>query len=411
MIDVTENSAKAKERASRGEPAGDGRATEAGYAAGGGRAKQSAGVPIHRIRVAAYTIPTDAPESDGTLEWSETTMVVVHASAGGCEGMGYTYGVPAIGPLIDATLADVVRGQDAMSPNRAWQAMCRKVRNSGRTGVCMMAISAVDNALWDVKARLLDVPLVTLLGQVRRSCPIYGSGGFTSYDESRLRRQLGDWVEAGIPRVKMKVGREPQADERRVAAAREAIGEEAELFVDANGAYSTSEALHYAHLFHERFGVTWLEEPRPSEDLSGLGRLRSGAPPGLDVAAGEYGYTLADFRRLLEADAVDVLQADITRCGGVTGFMRAAALAAAFDVPLSAHCAPAGHLHAACAAPGLRHAEYFHDHARIEGMLFDGAAEPCEGALQPDLSRPGNGVEFREQDARRYRVFAGKEHR
>ncbi len=185
-----------------------------------------------------------------------------------------------------------------------------------------MAISAVDNALWDLKARLLDLPLVNLLGAVRDGVPVYGSGGFTSYSHEQLQKQLGGWVDSGIPRVKMKVGTHPEKDVERVGVAREAIGSQAELFVDANGAYSRKQAIEFAYRFKNDLGVTWFEEPVPSSDLSGLNFIRDSAPAGMDITAGEYGYDIVYFRRMLESFAVDVLQADATRCAGITGFLR-----------------------------------------------------------------------------------------
>jgi L-alanine-DL-glutamate epimerase-like enolase superfamily enzyme len=233
--------------------------------------------------------------------------------------------------------------------------------------------------------------------------PLYGSGGFTSYSNERLQKQLGNWVDAGIPRVKMKIGRDAAADPGRVAAAREAIGEEAELFVDANGGYSRKQALELGYAFSE-LDVTWFEEPVSSDDLEGLRLMRDDGPPGMDIAAGEYGYGVTCFERMLKAGAVDVLQADVTRCGGYTGFLQAAALCEAYHLPLSAHCAPALHLPVGCAAGPLRHAEYFHDHVRIEQMLFDGLAQPEHGALRPALSRLGNGLELKRSDLEKYRI-------
>ena len=294
-------------------------------------------------------------------------------------------------------------GRDAMSVNGAWIAMAKSIRNLGRPGICSMAISAVDTALWDLKAKLLGLPLVRLFGQVRDAMPIYGSGGFTSYSNEELQEQLGGWVEHGISRVKMKVGRDAKADPERVAAARDAIGEEAELFVDANGGYSRKQALELSYVFSE-LDVSWFEEPVSSDDLAGLRLMRDDGPPGMDIAAGEYGYDVTYFERMLEAQAVDVLQADATRCGGYTGFLQAATLCEAHHVPLSAHCAPALHLPIGCAARPFRHAEYFHDHVRIEEMLFDGVVSPNEGALRPDLSRPGNGLELKRKDAEKFKI-------
>jgi L-alanine-DL-glutamate epimerase-like enolase superfamily enzyme len=263
-----------------------------------------------------------------------------------------------------------------------------------------MALSAVDVALWDLKARLLDQPLVAVLEARHESVPIYGSGGFTSYSLERIREQLAGWVEAGIPRVKMKVGREPERDPARLDAAREAIGADTELYVDANGALSRKDALAWAWRFADEWGVTWFEEPVSSDDVEGLRLLRDQGPPGLDVAAGEYGYVLPDFVRL--AGAVDCLQADVTRCGGITGVLQAAAVAAAHGLDVSAHCAPAASAHAFTAVQNLRHLEYFHDHVRVEDLLFDGVPEPEGGALVPDRSRAGLGLELKRADAEKY---------
>jgi L-alanine-DL-glutamate epimerase-like enolase superfamily enzyme len=281
--------------------------------------------PIEDVAIAAYRIPTNGPESDGTLEWHHTTLVLVEVSAGGRRGLGYSYADLGTAHLINDMLVDIVVDQDAMAVPDCWLAMVEAVRNMGRPGVASMAISAVDSALWDLKARLLDLPLVTLLGRVRDGVPIYGSGGFTSYSIKQLTEQLGEWAGEGIRRVKMKVGRDPEHDPERVQAARAAIGSETELFVDANGAYSRKQALALANTFAEA-GVRWFEEPVSSDDLEGLHVMRDEGPAGMDITAGEYGYDLFYFRRMLNAGAVDVLQADATRCGGITGFLQVAAL-------------------------------------------------------------------------------------
>jgi L-alanine-DL-glutamate epimerase-like enolase superfamily enzyme len=360
-------------------------------------------IAINNLRVSAYTIPTDSPEADGTIAWDSTTLVVVEAGAGDDRGLGYTYADAATAGLIRDMLAGVVEGRNAYDVPGAWAAMTHAIRNLGRPGIVSMAIAAVDSALWDLKARLLDLPLCMLLGRVRDAVPVYGSGGFTSYTREQLQRQLGGWVAEGIPRVKMKIGTHPTDDLDRVHAARDAIGPSAELYVDANGAYDRKQALGQAEAFREA-GVVWFEEPVSSDDLDGLRLIRDRAPAGMHIAAGEYGYDLWYFRRMLDAGAVDVLQADASRCAGITGFLRAATLTEARSLPLSAHCAPSLHLHAACAVPNLWPIEYFHDHARIEQMLFDGAVVPRDGSLHPDLSRPGMGIELKRKDAERYAI-------
>ncbi len=357
--------------------------------------------PIEKLQASTYTVPTDSPESDGTIEWSSTTVVVAQVWAGGKCGLGYTYTDAAAASLIREKLSPLVCGSRAFDVPAISRAMARATRNLGRPGLAACAISAVDTALWDLKARILDVPLVELLGKAHDSVVIYGSGGFTSYELARLQEQLGGWAAGGISRVKMKVGREPARDRERVAAARDAVGDGVALMVDANGAYPRKQALAMAEHFVE-LGVDWFEEPVSSDDLEGLRFLRDRGPGGLDIAAGEYGYDPYYFHHMLGAGAVDVLQADATRCLGVTGFMVAARLCEAQGVPLSAHCAPALHLPLCCASLPTVHLEYFHDHVRIEHILFDGAVHPHQGRLTPDLGREGLGLVLKEADAKRF---------
>jgi L-alanine-DL-glutamate epimerase-like enolase superfamily enzyme len=360
-------------------------------------------VAVDELEVAAYTIPTDQPEADGTLAWDSTTIVVVHAiSHGGESGLGYTYADVSTAKLVDSKLSGIVRGRDAFSPQAAWEAMVEQTRNLGRPGITSMAIAAVDTALWDLKARVLGLPLCRLLGMAHDRVPVYGSGGFTAYSDERLAEQLGGWVEQGIPRVKMKVGSDPERDPARVKVARRAIGPNTRLFVDANGAYSRKQALDLAERFADDARVSWFEEPVSSEDLEGLRLLRDRAPAGMEIAAGEYGDDAPYFRRMIEAGAVDVLQADVTRCGGITELLRVGALCRAHNLPLSLHCGPAVHLHPATALEQFVHLEYFHDHVRIEHMLFDGVVEPADGDLVPDFERPGNGLELKRSEAERY---------
>jgi len=357
---------------------------------------------IAAVTASAYEIPTDAPEADGTLRWTSTTLIVVEVEAGGQRGLGYTYAHAAVVPLVTDKLAGAIRGLDALAISAAMAAMLHEIRNLGRPGIVATAISAVDAALWDLKGKLLDQPVVSLLGAARETVPLYGSGGFTTYSLERIRDQLGGWAEQGLRWVKMKIGSDPAADPQRVAAAREAIGE-AGLFVDANGAFHAKEALAMAERLAP-LGVAWFEEPVSSDDLGGLRLLRDRGPAGMRITAGEYGYDLFYFRRMLEAGAVDVLQADASRCLGITGFLQVDALCAAHGLPLSAHCAPSLHRHAALAATRFWHQEWFHDHVRIEHMLFDGAPRAEKGVIRADLSRPGLGLDFKRADAAPYAI-------
>jgi L-alanine-DL-glutamate epimerase-like enolase superfamily enzyme len=355
---------------------------------------------VEEIAATAYEVPTDRPESDGTLEWDSTTIVVVEACAGGRRGLGYTYGHRAIAEVVGSTLSPLVVGTHPLAPPRAWAAMQEGVRNFGRQGLCAMAISAVDIALWDLRAKLLGLSLADSLGRVREAIPAYGSGGFTSYTDVELAEQLRGWVERGCRRVKIKVGREPERDPARLAAAREAIGPEVRLMVDANGAFGRRAAARWAERYAEH-GVSYFEEPVSSDDLDGLRWLRDVVPAGIEVAAGEYAWDLFELERL--AGCVDVLQGDVTRCGGITNLLRADGVCRARQLPFSAHCAPQASAHLCCALERAAHVEYFHDHERVESMLFEGAIELEDGELRPDSARPGLGIELRE-DAERFRL-------
>lgn len=358
---------------------------------------------INAVDLDCYRIPTDTPEADGTLHWQATEMLVVHVHAGGQTGMGYSYtAARAAAALIHDHLEEGIVGQSVFDLPTRWMDMNDRLRNVGRPGLGMMAIAAVDQALWDVKAKLLGVSLSALLGRARPSVRAYGSGGFTTYNDARLTRQLERWLDQGFTSVKIKLSANVQQAEHAVALTRDIIGPNIELMVDLNGACQQHDALVLAKRL-EPYAIRWLEEPVSSDDLDGLAWLRQRAPEGMAIAAGEYGWDSLYYRRMLEAKAVDVLQADVTRCG-YTGLLQVAALCQAFNVPLSAHCAPALHVPLCVAVPELRDCEYFHDHARLEAVILDSGESLHEGELWPDLARPGHGIELRRSDAEPYRL-------
>ena len=362
---------------------------------------------IRKVEVSAYSIPTDALEGDGTFTWDSTTLVLCELHGAGESGIGYTYGNKATAVVAGELGQKCLVGKSGLDIPVLHDAMVWQVRNDGSRGIASMAISALDIALWDLKAKLLNCSVLDLLGAANPRAQVYGSGGFTTYTNQQLTSQLSGWVTEGITRVKMKIGAQPDADLDRVRVAREAIGSGIKLFVDANGAYSAKQAMWFGERFAE-FNVSWFEEPVSSDRLDDLRRVRDHVPVGMDVAAGEYGYDSLYFRDMLRAEAVDVIQLDATRCKGFTGFLQGAAVASSFGCPISAHCAPSLHMHLGCATPGFRHLEYFHDHARIERMLFDGFIAPAGGAMEPDRSRKGLGLTFKKRDAEQYAVKGGK---
>ncbi|MGY2130445.1 enolase C-terminal domain-like protein [Blastococcus sp. SYSU DS0617] len=362
-------------------------------------------VPVQGVDVAVYRLPTDRPEADGTLQWDATTAIVVRTRAADRTGTGWTYADEATAAVVRGLLAGVVEGRSALHPQDATHAMARAARNAGARGLIAMGISAVDVALWDLKARLLDVPLAVLLGTVRQDSPVYASGGFTSYDDAATREQLAGWLDRGFDQVKIKIGESwgsaVPRDLARTRLAREIVGDEVALLVDANGGYTAKQAVRVGRQLDD-LGVVWFEEPVSSDDLAGLRSVRRSLD--CDVAAGEYGARIEDFAGLCGAGAVDCLQVDASRCGGVTEWLRAAAVAAGHGLEVSAHCVPALHAHLGVATPNLRHLEWFHDHERFEARLFDGAPEPDRGRVRPDLTAPGLGLTLREADVEELRV-------
>ncbi len=358
---------------------------------------------VETISAGVYTFPTPAPESDGTLTWEATTAVTVTVTAGNLTGLGWTYSSPAAADIVTGKLGDVVRGRDVQDVPGSWEAMIRACRNLGRPGVVSAAVAAVDIALWDLKAKLLDVPLHALFGRARESVPVYGSGGFTSLTDDELREQVDGWLTAGCRAVKIKVGDSWGAalerDLQRTSLLRDLVGPDVDLMVDANGAYNRGQAARMGRAYDE-LGVVWFEEPLSSDDLSGLSRLRGQLR--CDVAAGEYADSALYVQRMLAAAAVDCLQIDVTRCAGYTEWLRCAAIAASHNLDISGHCAPSLHAPVAAAVPNLRHVEWFADHARLEPLLVHGLPAVTSGALHL-TDAPGHGMTLR-LEAERWRA-------
>jgi len=356
------------------------------------------------VTAAAYTMPLEHTQTDGTLAWSATTVVTATVASVGRHGLGWTYGPAAVAGVIDDVLAPVVATLDPADIPAAHLRMRQASRNAPTPGLVSYAIAAVDVALWDLKARLLDMPVTRLLGTARREVPLYGSGGFTSLTDRQLDAQLIGWLSDGQRAVKIKIGEDRGGhvarDLRRIRQARETIGPDVALMVDANGGYQTKQATQVAESIADA-DVTWFEEPVSSDRLADLALLR-----GLiraEITAGEYGTSLDYFTRMCAAGAVDCLQIDATRCGGWTGMLAAAVVADAHGLQVSSHCGPHVHAPVALAIPNFRHAEYFADHVRADHLLFDGLPTLHRGRLVVDSAISGHGVTVATR-ADRYRV-------
>ena len=346
---------------------------------------------IERVTTEVRRFPTPYPEADGTLQWDATTAVTVTLEADGVIGLGWTYSSPAAAAIIEHHLSPAINGRDVADIEAGWQAMHRQGRNFGTRGLYMQAMSAVDIAWWDLKARSMRCALTTLLGRCHERVRVYGSGGFTTLTEPELAEQIDEWHRLGCTGMKIKIGesfgKRVDRDLRRVRRARGLAGPDVELMVDANGGYRTGQAKRVGAELDE-LGVTWFEEPVSSDDVIGLRVLRDTLR--CDVTAGEYAADVYDVRALL--GAVDCLQLDATRCGGYSGWLTCAALAQSHNLEVSAHCAPALHAPVAAATPNLRHVEYFADHAALEPQLVTGTPQVCDGHLHPAPDVVGHGM-------------------
>lgn len=359
--------------------------------------------PITRFHVSACTVPTETTESDGTLNWKSTTIVIVQLAAGETWGLGYTYGNPGLKSFAVDLINKAVIDEDAFSITGIWGKLVQLVRNEGRTGESSMVISAIDNALWDLKAKLLQLPLLSLLGQSRERVEGYGSGGFNSYTHEQLEHQITSWLEQGFKKMKVKITGNLEHERARLSFIRRLCGPEVQLFVDANEACDKKVAREFADLLKE-LKIIWFEQPIFAYDLKGMHDFKLQMPTGIYLTTGEYVYNLTDLSNILQADAADVIQLDVTRCEGVSGFLKCSNLCEAYDVPISTHCAPALTVSPACSVGGLKHIEYFFDHARLENMLFDGVPQPRDGYFKPDLSRLGNGLILKKREIEKFEV-------
>ena len=325
------------------------------------------------------------------MRWDVTTAVAVTLHAAGYSGLGWTYSSPVAADIVEQHLRPIVDGARVADIDRGWQAMHRAGRNFGTRGLYLQAMSAVDIAWWDLKARVLGCSLPDLLGRCHDQVPVYGSGGFTTMSDAELAAQVDEWKHLGCTAMKIKIGQAwgtcIDRDLGRAYRLRELAGPAVEIMVDANGGYTVGQARRVGAALDE-IGVTWFEEPVSSDDTDGLAAVRAALR--CDVTAGEYAADVYDVRALLPV--IDCLQLDATRCGGYTGWRACAALARAHNLSVSAHCAPALHTPIAMATGHLRHIEYFADHARLEPELVIGAPTVIDGHVTTPPDVFGHGM-------------------
>jgi L-alanine-DL-glutamate epimerase-like enolase superfamily enzyme len=307
--------------------------------------------------------------------------------------------------VVENVFKELLIGKDPFNIEQLWNDMFWAVRGYGRKGVAFYSISAVDIALWDLKAKALGLPLYKLLGPYAESVPIYGSGGWTNYTESELVAEMTGIVDRGIKRVKMKVGKDFGGSERediqRLAAVRKAVGDDVAVYVDANNGYYPKQAIYMAKEF-EQFQVGWFEEPTLADDIPGLAEIRRAI--NIPVASGEQEYTKYGFRELIAGGAVDIAQPDVGKIGGVTEWMKAAHLAHAFNLPVAPHAVQLVHLHVCCATPNLKVVEYLVGAELVDKVWYTEFPEPKDGMWSPYPDRPGLGLELDPYSVEKYAV-------
>lgn len=321
----------------------------------------------------------------------------------GEEGLGV--GTPVARDIIERALKPILLNQDPLCIEKLWDDMFWRVRGYGRKGVAFCAISAVDIALWDLKAKLFGVPLYRLLGPYTDRVPIYGSGGWTSFSEEELVREQTGYVERGIPRVKMKVakdfGKSEAEDIRRLKAVRKAVGDEVEIYVDANNGYYAKQAIGMAKHLAD-YDVKWFEEPVLADDIAGLAAIARAIS--IPVATGEHEYTRYGFKELIAQGGADIVQPDVGRVGGISEWMKVAHLAQAFNLPIAPHAVQLVHLHVACCIPNLKVVEYLGTVEEGDKLWYTEFPEPRDGYWSPYPDRPGLGLELSPEAIRKYAV-------
>lgn len=336
------------------------------------------------------TVPALKPGARGR------SQLFVHVRTDeGVEGLGQCAGLTATRSLIEDALADVLLGAHPFHIEKLWHDLFWKVRGYGRKGLAFQAISALDIALWDLKAKALGLPLYQLLGPYTESVPVYASGGWTNFSLEELIEEQVGYAARGFKAIKLKVGKDfgqsEGEDLARLAAVREAVGEEVEIYVDANNGYTAKQAIRMAGRFEE-YNIGWFEEPVLADDIPGLAAVAAATMT--PVATGEHEYTKFGFRDLLMANAADIVQPDVGRVGGVTEWLKIAHMAHAFNRPVAPHAFQLVHLHLACATPNLKVVEYLGTYEESDRIWYRDCPQPEDGLLAPFPDRPGLGLEL-----------------
>lgn len=331
---------------------------------------------------------------NGTFEFEALEHVLLELDVGEATGIGYGFAferrqAEAIRAMV-VDLAETLVGSRADTVRAIWKRLWNRIAYVGQAGPPVMALSAIDTALWDVLAQAAGLPLYRLLGAARSSLPVYVTGGWLGASKAGLVEEALAVRELGISRFKLKVGQEDwRLDIDRVAHLRERVPD-LELMVDANQGWSVPTAIAAGRALAE-LGVTWLEEPVASEDLEGSAQVAAALE--LPVASGESLFTSREFQRLIDAEAADILMPDLMRSGGPTEFLRIGTIAETRQMPVSSHLFPEISAHLMAATPNATVVEVVPEWSR---GIFD-TPPPIEGGRIHLPDRPGLGFGFSER--------------
>ena len=346
------------------------------------------------VHLVSYPVSGNFADATRTVETVGFTVVRITTDQG-LEGIGITYhevGGEATVALIQRNMAPKLMGRDPFETEVLWQEFFGYLRGVGRKGLMYCALSAVDIALWDLKGKIIGMPLFRLLGGNKTEVPVYSSGGWTSYSDEELVEEMTGMVAQGYRMIKFKVGVEgghnTRRDRERVRKVREAVGPDIKLLLDANNCWDAATAVQFANTIRE-YDILLFEEPVFADDIPGLARFKRGTD--IPLATGEHEYTKFGARDLLMAGAADIVQIDGTRTGGFTEMLKIAALTQAWNVKFAPHAMENIHLHLVSAIPNAPFLERLFLFEDLTAHVFKDAPKPVGGMMTiPDL--PGLGL-------------------
>jgi len=361
---------------------------------------------IERVELSMVVLQPKVKRVDAIQSFvAQETPIVRITDADGAVGTGYSYtigtGGPSVLALLERTLAPALLGREAAMVEQIWRDLLFLTHATSVGAITALSLAAIDTALWDLRCRKAGLPLHVMAGGAQDRVRLYTTeGGWLHLDREAI---VADALRAraeGFGGCKMKVGRPVRDDVARLLAVREAVGDDFEIFTDANQAFALDEAIRRAHHYREA-DIGWFEEPLPADDVDG--HVRLAASTSVPIAVGESLYSVPQFRDYLQRRACSVVQVDVARIGGITPWLKVAHIAEGFNAAVCPHFLMELHVGLCCAVPNARWVEHIPqlDTITLEGMTIkDGFAHPA--------TSPGLGIDW-DWDALRREIAGGSE--